>query len=216
MHYSGPLWDEWLMEHRFWKIESMGASLATAIAFLVMTFVSYWQHRIKHMIPALWRYLQQINHSPRRLELLTSFYRNPLEILLNMFVISLVLYLVVGAPQQVAVDAVLLLGLTDMFYHWNIRTPRWLGFIIQRPESHCIHHCTGVHAYNYGDIAIWDILFGTFKNPASYSGASGFEGAGEGRVLAMLLGKDLSCGRHRYGKRPAARARNPVAVKATV
>jgi hypothetical protein len=23
-----------------------------------------------------------------------------------------------------------------LFQHWNIRTPRWLGYFIQRPESH--------------------------------------------------------------------------------
>jgi sterol desaturase/sphingolipid hydroxylase (fatty acid hydroxylase superfamily) len=199
VYYSGPLWDDWLEHNRAWSIGESGAIAGTLVAFLVMTFVSYWQHRIKHMVPILWRYLHQLHHSPKRLELLTSYYRNPLEIFLNMFVISAVLYLIVGSTKMIAANAVLLLGMADMFYHWNVRTPRWIGYIIQRPESHCIHHCTGVHAYNFGDLAVWDILFGTFKNPRQYKGACGFSRDAEQHFVAMLLGRDMSLGQHRYG-----------------
>jgi sterol desaturase/sphingolipid hydroxylase (fatty acid hydroxylase superfamily) len=31
--------------------------------------------------------------------------------------------------------------------------------------NHALHHERGVHAYNYGDIALWDMVFGTFKDP---------------------------------------------------
>ena len=63
------------------------------------------------------------------------------------------------------------------FQHMNIRTPRWLGYLIQRPEAHCIHHQRDVHAYNYGDLPVWDMLFGTFRNPASFEGAVGLRPA---------------------------------------
>jgi sterol desaturase/sphingolipid hydroxylase (fatty acid hydroxylase superfamily) len=52
-----------------------------------------------------------------------------------------------------------------MFQHANLRTPRWLGYIIQRPESHGIHHERGLHAFNYADLPLWDMVFGTFRNP---------------------------------------------------
>ena len=199
VYYSGPLWDDWLVEKRAWSIAGSGLVTGTFVAFFVMTFVSYWQHRIKHMIPILWRYLHQLHHSPKRVELLTSYYRNPLEIFLNMFVMSVVLYVIVGSTNMIATDAVLLLGMADMFYHWNVRTPRWIGYLIQRPESHCIHHCTGVHAYNFGDLPIWDMLFSTFKNPREYKGTCGFSRDGEQHFVAMFLGRDMSLGEHRYG-----------------
>ena len=60
-----------------------------------------------------------------------------------------------------------------LFQHWNVRTPRWLGYIIQRPESHGLHHELGVHARNYSDFPLWDILMGTFVNPASFDGDVG-------------------------------------------
>ncbi|NOJ44259.1 hypothetical protein [Bradyrhizobium australiense] len=42
-----------------------------------------------------------------------------------------------------------------------------------------------MHAYNYGDPPIWAILFGTFRNPASFEGAVGFDQPAN-RLGAML------------------------------
>ncbi len=188
--------DQFLEKNRFFTLDSLGTGLATFIAFFVMTFVSYWQHRIKHKIPFLWRYLHQIHHSPARLELLTSFYRNPLEIILNMCIMSFVLLIGVGAKMEVATNVVLLLGFLDMFYHWNVSTPYWLGFIIQRPESHGLHHLYKVHSYNFGDIVIWDMLFGTFKNIHTFKGKCGFGEDRETKLKEMLSGKDMSMGKY--------------------
>ena len=54
-----------------------------------------------------------------------------------------------------------------MFQHWNMHTPAWVDWFIQRPEAHCQHHELGVHAFNYGNLTLWDRLFGTFRNPAN-------------------------------------------------
>ncbi|MCB1177642.1 MAG: sterol desaturase family protein [Leptospiraceae bacterium] len=189
--------DRFLEKNRLYNLDSYPEFISTSIAFLVMTFVSYWQHRLKHKIPFLWRYLHQIHHSPERLEVLTSFYRNPLEIIINMVIMSSVLLLGVGANVEVATNVVLLLGLADMFYHWNVKTPYWIGFIIQRPESHGIHHLYKVHSYNFGDIVIWDMLFGTFKNLKTFNGKCGFGENREEHILAMMMGKDMSEGRYK-------------------
>ena len=71
-----------------------------------------------------------------------------------------------------------------------MRTPYWLGFIFQRPESHCIHHQAGLHSYNYADLPLWDILFGTFRNPRAWQERCGF-GDGEHRLSEMLRGVDV-------------------------
>ena len=55
--------------------------------------------------------------------------------------------------------------MAELLYHWNVSTPAWLGYLIQRPESHCVHHQHGLHRYNYADLPVWDMLFGTFRNP---------------------------------------------------
>jgi sterol desaturase/sphingolipid hydroxylase (fatty acid hydroxylase superfamily) len=79
-----------------------------------------------------------------------------------------------------------------MFQHANIKTPRWLGYIVQRPESHCVHHERGVHRFNYSDLPLWDMVFGTFRNPAEWRGEAGFYKGASSRILAMLLGRDVS------------------------
>jgi sterol desaturase/sphingolipid hydroxylase (fatty acid hydroxylase superfamily) len=81
-----------------------------------------------------------------------------------------------------------------MFQHWNVKTPRWLGYIIQRPESHGIHHELGVHAHNYSDFPLWDILMGTIVNPETFDGEVGFAGDAPQRVGAMLRFKDVNAG----------------------
>ena len=74
----------------------------------------------------------------------------------------------------------------------NIRTPRALGYFIQRPESHCVHHQRDLHAYNYSDFPLWDILMGTFRNPANWEGEAGFGDGAHVRYGAMFLGRDVN------------------------
>jgi len=31
-------------------------------------------------------------------------------------------------------------ALGEFLYHTNCRTPHWLGYVLQRPEMHRIHH----------------------------------------------------------------------------
>jgi sterol desaturase/sphingolipid hydroxylase (fatty acid hydroxylase superfamily) len=80
----------------------------------------------------------------------------------------------------------------SIFQHANIRTPRWLGYFVQRPESHTIHHGRGVHAYNYSDLPLFDILFGTFRNPKGFETETGFYHGASRRVGEMLVWRDVT------------------------
>lgn len=189
---GGYVWDSWFSAKSLFKLSALGTALATTISFGVISFVSYWQHRLKHRYDFLWRYFHQIHHAPSRIEILTSFYRSPLEILANMFLMSFILYGLLGAGETAGTLTILFMGAADLFYHWNIRTPVWVGYFIQRPEAHCVHHLSGVHAYNYGDIPLWDMLFGTYRNIATFNGTCGFGVEKEKQFAQMLLGHDLS------------------------
>jgi sterol desaturase/sphingolipid hydroxylase (fatty acid hydroxylase superfamily) len=79
-----------------------------------------------------------------------------------------------------------------MFQHWNVHTPRWIGFLIQRPESHSAHHCFGMHAGNYSDVPLWDMVWGTFSNPREFVDVVGFAAPARERVWAMLSGHDVN------------------------
>ena len=49
-----------------------------------------------------------------------------------------------------------------------------------------------MHAFNYGDLPIWDLLLGTFKNPATFEGRCGFESPADRRLGAMLAFADVN------------------------
>ena len=188
---AGVAWNGWMLRHRPWNADALGVTGGALLGYLAITFFFYWWHRWRHESDFLWRWLHQVHHSPQRIEVVTSFYKHPLEILADSVLSSAVLYLVIGLGPAAAAGCVLLSGLAELVYHWNVKTPYWLGFFFQRPESHCIHHEKGVHSFNYSDLPMWDILFGTFRNPRKWDAECGFEPALEQRFSEMLLGRDV-------------------------
>jgi sterol desaturase/sphingolipid hydroxylase (fatty acid hydroxylase superfamily) len=187
-----PLWDEWLVGGRLWKgTETFGLWGGALFGYVVVTFVYYWWHRLRHTVPILWKYLHQVHHSPQRLEVITSFYKHPAEIVVNSLLSSFILVVICGLTPLSTALAILLTGLAELFYHWNVRTPYWLGFVFQRPESHCVHHREGWHAQNYSDLPLWDMLFGTFHNPRTFEDECGFADNRELQLRRMLVGVDV-------------------------
>jgi sterol desaturase/sphingolipid hydroxylase (fatty acid hydroxylase superfamily) len=179
-------WNPWDAE------ETLGVFGAGLAGYLVCTFVYYWWHRARHEVPLLWRFLHQMHHSPARIEVATSFYKHPLEVAANSLLSGAILFIVCGLGPASAAVVVLISGLAELFYHWNVTTPYWLGFVIQRPESHCLHHQRGVHSHNYSDLPLWDMLFGTFQNPRSFEAECGFDTATELQIGEMLRCVDVS------------------------
>ncbi len=188
---AGWSWESTMSGWRPWSLEALPVWGQVALGYVAITFVYYWWHRWRHEVRWLWRGLHQLHHSPSRIEIVTSFYKHPLEILLNSFLSTAILYCLVGVGPEAATYAVLVTGIAELFYHWNVRTPYWLGFLIQRPESHCVHHQQGVHAFNYSDLPLWDMLFGTFRNPRAWHGSCGFGVEREKRLVDMLLWREV-------------------------
>lgn len=182
-------WDRWMQLERPWSADALGTVRGALLGYLAITFVYYWWHRWRHEVPFLWRWVHQVHHSPRRIEVITSFYKHPIEIFVNSLLSSAICYFVVGLGPAAAAQAILLTGLAELFYHWNVRTPHRLGYLVQRPESHCVHHQHGLHRYNYADLPLWDMLFGTFRNPRKWEATCGFRPENEARLGAMLAGE---------------------------
>jgi sterol desaturase/sphingolipid hydroxylase (fatty acid hydroxylase superfamily) len=186
------VWDPWLSQYRLLDLRGLGTWGGALVGLLTMQFVSYWWHRTMHNTPLLWRAFHQLHHSAERVDIWGAFYFHPLDVVGFAFAGSLGLALLVGVTPEAAVIAGSAGTFCAFFQHANIRTPRWLGYFIQRPENHTLHHERGVHAFNYGDIALWDIVFGTFKNPATFTGECGFYDGASARVAEALIGRDVS------------------------
>lgn len=158
--------------------------------FLVTSFIFYWWHRATHHFDLLWRVFHQLHHSAKRVEVLTAFYAHPLDTTMAVLVNACSSYLLLGASPLAVAVSLLLTGLFDLFIHSDIKTPRWLGYVIQRPEMHTAHHQQAHHAQNYG-LPVWDLLFGTWVNPQERVKQLGFSGNRSQRVTDMLLWKDV-------------------------
>ena len=90
---AGLTWDKWLAETSIFSIrDHMGPIPAALVTYLVSCFIFYWWHRFRHESKWLWKVCHQIHHSPRRLEVLTSFYKHPVEITLNSILTGLIVY----------------------------------------------------------------------------------------------------------------------------
>ncbi|HKC12118.1 MAG TPA: sterol desaturase family protein [Vicinamibacteria bacterium] len=188
---GGMTWERWMPKSHLLAVGGLNAVSGALVGYLTITFVFYWWHRWRHESAFLWTWFHQVHHSPQRIEVITSFYKHPFEILANGLICSTVLYPVLGLGSAAASGAVALSGLAELVYHWNVTTPHWLGYLFQRPESHCLHHQEGVHSYNYSDLPLWDILFGTFQNPRHWRARCGF-GMDEARLVEMLGGLVVS------------------------
>ena len=151
-------------------------------------------HRAFHEYHLLWRLGHQLHHSPKRLDIPGSVFFHPLDISIQILPATLVSVFLLGLDPVAAGAVGYVSAFYGMFQHWNVSTPQWLGYVIQRPESHGLHHELGVHAWNYSDFPLWDMLMGTFRNPETFDGEVGFAGRASQRIGAMLLFKDVNAG----------------------
>jgi sterol desaturase/sphingolipid hydroxylase (fatty acid hydroxylase superfamily) len=189
---AGVTWERWLAPWSLFHLSDRLSPLACgALAYFIATFVFYWWHRLRHEHDFLWLTFHQIHHSPRRLEVITSFYKHPLEMVVNSLIGSVLVYTILGLSLEGAAMYTFFTAIGEFFYHTNVRTPRWVGFVFQRPEMHRIHHQHGRHKNNYGDITWWDMLFGTYENPKEWTETCGFDPEMEERLGTMLAFRDV-------------------------
>jgi sterol desaturase/sphingolipid hydroxylase (fatty acid hydroxylase superfamily) len=185
------LYIDFVRAHRLINLESLGTLGGAALAFIVGELAGYWIHRVSHG-KLLWRAYHQVHHSAERVDVYGSAFFHPLEIAVGGFVGAVVTTMLLGVSPQAAALAGLVAISISIFQHANIRTPRFIGYFIQRPESHSIHHRRGVHGKNYSRLPVVDMLFGTFENPEYFEPDVGFYPGASKRVLAMLVGVDVS------------------------
>jgi sterol desaturase/sphingolipid hydroxylase (fatty acid hydroxylase superfamily) len=190
--YAPLFWDGWLGEHRLLAGDQLPLWAQLGLGFLALEFGIYAWHRTMHNTPFLWRWFHQMHHSAERVDIWGALYFHPFDTLGFTFVGSLMLVLGVGIGAEAAIAINLLATFMGLFQHANIRTPRWVGYLVQRPESHSYHHERGVHARNYGDLPLFDMIFGTFHNPREFDGQVGFFEGGSRKVGPMLIGRVIS------------------------
>jgi sterol desaturase/sphingolipid hydroxylase (fatty acid hydroxylase superfamily) len=169
------------------KLHVIPAALLVIFASEVF---SYFVHRGMHNNALVWRWTHQMHHSAERLDVAGAVYFHPFDIALQAGIPTIPVALLGVSADAAALGGFVIFALA-MVQHANMRTPRWLGWVVQRPEQHSVHHARDVHAYNYGNLTFMDLLFGTFRNPEGFVAEQGFYEGASARVGAMLLGRDV-------------------------
>lgn len=172
-------------------LATLGLVPSVALLLVVCEAFSYAIHRAMHAIPWLWRWTHQLHHSAERVDVAGALYFHPLDVAVQSAFTALPAAIFGVSPAAAALAGYVFFFIA-VFQHVNVRTPRWLGWIVLRPEQHAMHHERGVHHHNYGNFAFMDLAFGTFRNPEGFVPEAGFYDGASARLREMLRGKDVS------------------------
>jgi sterol desaturase/sphingolipid hydroxylase (fatty acid hydroxylase superfamily) len=189
--YLPLFWNDSLARFRLLDLEALNPWAGALVGVLAYQLLVYVWHRTMHRVHWIWRAFHQMHHSAERVDIFGAFYFSPLDTLGFTFLGSIALT-VVGLGAEAVTYFMYGSTLLAAIQHLNVRTPQWLGYIVQRPESHSVHHGRGVHQYNYADLPLFDILFGTFRNPAEFVPQSGFYDGASAKIPQILLFRDIA------------------------
>lgn len=189
--YLPLLYASWLPESQLIDLTGINVGTGALMGILVYELGVYVWHRSMHKNTRLWRVFHQMHHSAERLDTYGAFYFSPMDMIGFTLLGTICFSFFMGLPAQAITLVLLVTNFFSIFQHANIKTPRWLGYIVQRPESHALHHARGIHAWNYSDLPLFDILFGTFRNPKEFEHETGFYDGASARVKEMLMFKEV-------------------------
>jgi sterol desaturase/sphingolipid hydroxylase (fatty acid hydroxylase superfamily) len=188
---TARIWIKLFGEHSLFHLSNLQTPILEGmIGWFIGTFFFYWWHRFRHT-KSLWYVFHQVHHSPARIEVATSFYKHPIDILTDSILTAVVLYRFLGCSVMGVFWNNFFAAIAEYFYHANVKTPGWVRYFIQTPELHSIHHQYDVHFYNFSDLPIWDRIFGTYRDTTEFVDRCGFKEKSENRLLTMLAFKPV-------------------------
>lgn len=189
--YLPLIWNDYLAAYKIFDLTILGDYWGGLTALLFYELGVYVWHRSMHKSNLLWRVFHQMHHSAERVDTYGAFYFSLMDIIGFTFLTSMAMIWIAGFTPQATIYAIYGATFLAVIQHTNIKTPQWMGYIFQRPESHSLHHEKGVHAFNYSDLPLFDILFSTFRNPKDFSKETGFYQGASSKIGKMLLFKDI-------------------------
>ncbi|MDP3543728.1 MAG: sterol desaturase family protein [Elusimicrobiota bacterium] len=141
--------------------------LKFVLSFLILDLLIYFQHRLFHWSPALWR-LHAVHHTDLDLDASSGVRFHPGEILLSA-VIKLAAIAVFGTHFLAVLAFEVVLNATSLFNHANIRLgplDALLRLVVVTPDMHRVHHSptrTETDSNFSFNFPWWDRLFGTYR-----------------------------------------------------
>lgn len=135
------------------------------IAFIVIDFAGYWNHRLSHHINFFWNQ-HVIHHSSEEFNLACAL-RQSISNLVGYFSLLLIPAALLGVPNEVIAILAPIHLFAQFWYHTqHIGKMGWLEYVIVTPSQHRVHHAINPEYIdkNLGQIlCVWDRWFGTFQ-----------------------------------------------------
>lgn len=145
--------------------------LVITICLLLLDMMIYWQHRLFHKVPLLWR-LHKVHHADPHVDASTGLRFHPLEIIASIAIKMMAIFLL-GVPVIAVILFEILLNSFALFNHTNIRLPKKIEaiarYFLMTQILHRIHHSQLMNESNsnFGFSVIWwDRLFGSYTDVA--------------------------------------------------
>ena len=165
---SGVSFALWADE-RGWGLLSIvdaPAWLEGIVAVIVLDLVVYFQHRLFHAVPWLWR-MHRSHHADLHFDVTTGVRFHPFEIALSTLIKGAAI-LVLGASPAAVLVFEIILNAGALFSHANGSLPKRVDPVLRRllvtPDMHRVHHSIVIveQNTNFGfNVSWWDRLFGT-------------------------------------------------------
>ena len=150
------------------NILSLPFWLEILFALVLLDLTIYWQHKMLHAVPLLWR-IHRMHHTDIDFDISTGVRFHPIEIILSMGIKIFVIALLGAAPLATVVFEIVLSG-SAIFSHGNILIPRrfeiMLRYFLVTPDMHRIHHSIEEVETNsnFGFcLSWWDRIFATYR-----------------------------------------------------
>ena len=150
------------------NILSLPFWLEILFALVLLDLAIYWQHKMLHAVPLLWR-IHRMHHTDIDFDISTGVRFHPIEIILSMCIKIFVIALVGAAHLATVVFEIVLSG-SAIFSHGNILIPRRFEIIFRRflvtPDMLRIHHSIEEVETNsnFGFcLSWWDRIFATYR-----------------------------------------------------
>ncbi len=153
--------------------------LVVTLSIIALDIAIYWQHRLFHRVPLLWR-LHRVHHADPDFDVTTGLRFHPVEIVLSFF-IKAAAVIALGAPGVAVIVFEIILNACSLFNHGNVALPKPLEKTVRKvlitQELHRIHHSVEKEETNsnYGfSVTWWDHLFKSFT-PAPKAGSDNID-----------------------------------------
>lgn len=154
-----------------WMVSKIGLFTLEAnvltylVAFVIIDFYGYWNHRIAHQVNFFWN-KHAVHHSSEEFNLACAL-RQSISTFVNLFTFILIPAALIGVPAKVIIITLPIQLFLQFWYHTkHIKKMGILEKILVTPSHHRVHHAIN-SAYidkNHGQIFIlWDKWFGTFQ-----------------------------------------------------